>query len=368
MKILLVIDNLGSGGAQRQLITLALGLAERGHSVDMFNYFPRINFFRSQIEAAGIKIFDCHKMESGFSLLPIKSLRKIIATQCYQIAISFLDSPSIYLLLSSIFNKNTKVIVSDRNSFLKDNQFLLFFKRQIYRLANAVVTNSHSQSEWLVKNAFLPNSKVFTVYNGYDDKKINFAPCRPPLDKRVKLIGVGRIAPQKNIETLIDGLACFEQKNGWCPKVTWVGRIDSTEYFNRVDAKLNKNPLIKNFWFWAGEQKNVFELLENHHALVSPSLYEGLSNVICEALFAGKPVLASNICDNTRFIKAGKNGFTFNPDSKFELASIIQKFTNLDSMSLQQMCYSARESALANFSLSKYLDSYESIFNHLLTV
>ena len=46
MKILCVIDSLGSGGAQRQIVNLACGLKKKGHDVDVFVYFPEFSFFR----------------------------------------------------------------------------------------------------------------------------------------------------------------------------------------------------------------------------------------------------------------------------------------------------------------------------------
>ena len=45
MKVLLIIDHFGAGGAQRQMVELACGLQRRGHAVEMFVYFPRYDFF-----------------------------------------------------------------------------------------------------------------------------------------------------------------------------------------------------------------------------------------------------------------------------------------------------------------------------------
>ena len=48
MKILLVIDHFGSGGAQKQIVTLAVGLKRKGFQVEIFNYYSSIIFFREQ--------------------------------------------------------------------------------------------------------------------------------------------------------------------------------------------------------------------------------------------------------------------------------------------------------------------------------
>ena len=56
MKILLVIDNLGSGGAQNQMTLLAQDLKNQGHEVHIFTYFPQ-DFFKERIEESNIHHF-----------------------------------------------------------------------------------------------------------------------------------------------------------------------------------------------------------------------------------------------------------------------------------------------------------------------
>ena len=56
MHLLFVIDCLGSGGAQRQMVNLALGLIQRSHSVEFFVYYPHKDHFEGLLKAAGIQI------------------------------------------------------------------------------------------------------------------------------------------------------------------------------------------------------------------------------------------------------------------------------------------------------------------------
>ena len=79
MKILCVIDSLGSGGAQKQIVNLSIGLNRLGHTVEMFVYYPKINFFRDLIENERIKIHEFVK-EKGLSISLILFLRSLIKT------------------------------------------------------------------------------------------------------------------------------------------------------------------------------------------------------------------------------------------------------------------------------------------------
>jgi len=48
-----------------------------------------------------------------------------------------------------------------------------------------------------------------------------------------------------------------------------------------------------------------------HDAFVHPSFYEGMPNVVCEALAAGLPVLVSDVCDHPLLVEKGVQGFLF---------------------------------------------------------
>ena len=65
MKIGLLIDHLCSGGAQRQLTTLADGLIRRGHTVELIVYWAQPDFFKGHFEAIGVPINLCRK-RAGF--------------------------------------------------------------------------------------------------------------------------------------------------------------------------------------------------------------------------------------------------------------------------------------------------------------
>ncbi len=56
MKLLFVIDHFGSGGAQRQMVNLALGLSRRGHDVEFLVYYPEFDFFRARVDEAGLTV------------------------------------------------------------------------------------------------------------------------------------------------------------------------------------------------------------------------------------------------------------------------------------------------------------------------
>src|SRR4030042_6936694 len=101
MKVLCVIDNLSTGGAQRQIINLAIGLHQRGHSVSMFCYAPG-TLLAQPLEKEGIHAHVQLK-KSRFSLDVVRGLRRHIDQGKYQAVVSFLNTPNFYAVLSSFF-------------------------------------------------------------------------------------------------------------------------------------------------------------------------------------------------------------------------------------------------------------------------
>lgn len=370
MRILCVIDQFGSGGAQRQMANLACGLKQHGHEVEFFIYFPQYFFFRKQIEECGIPVHEFHKGR-GFSLGLIKRLVALIRNKRFEIVISFLSNPNIYAELSCIFSTSAKLVVSERNSHLNDRSHVrATVMRNLHRLSDFVVTNSVAHTDWLLQEFSWLKGKCTTIYNGADLEGYPGKPNLPSRPRDLRLIAVGRVVAQKNLINFMKGLHIFHAAHGWVPQVSWVGRREestsaSREYCQKVDDLLDSMPSVKQRWQWLGERTDVPELLDGHHALILSSFYEGLPNVICEALAAGRPVLASDVCDNSILVPDGERGFLFDPSKPETIAEAIMKLSVMDQEGWIRMSKIARRYAETSLSIEHLVSSYEKLFKEL---
>ena len=240
--IFLLIDSLGSGGAQRQLVNIASCLSDRGHIVDVCIYNPHINFFEKRLKDKGVKVLICDKRVTN-KISFIKSIYSILYSGRYEIAMSFLDKPNLILELISKFVNKTVFIACERSSyvgFYNHNSF--FFKGNFrgffHSLVDHVLTNSNTQMKWVKTRYPYLKNKTSCIYNGFEI-------CNEKVERirnnntRLKLLAVGRTSPEKNIINLIHGLNLFLQKNKWLPSISWVVQeIDQrvllkTKYTNR---------------------------------------------------------------------------------------------------------------------------------------
>ena len=363
MKILLVIDSLGSGGAQRQYVNLANVLSSRGHQVEIFIYIPNNKFYEKHFLSTEIKIHEANKICRGFSWQVMKELRKLIKDG-YDGIISSMHAPSIYTALGKFGLSKGKLIVCEVSSSLapvpKFRKFLFYLSSL---LADVVVTNSFHESE-IMKKEFGLSSKVVTIWNGYDipstfvshvnnSKKIN------------KLLIVGRIAYPKNGVNLLKGLSLFLSRNHRIPEIYWAGREDTDDLSIQMQKEmaqyLVENPEIALKFKMLGEVKNINELYLSSDALIHVSIYEGLPNVICEAMIIGCPVIASNVCDHPKVLQQGHSGLLCEPFSPESICIAIEKFESMSIDQRKQLAVNARKFAEKNFGIDQMADGFENL-------
>ncbi len=367
MKILLVIDDLGSGGAQRQISNLALALHAKGVDVVLAVYNPpKKEIFQAAIAEAGIPIKRIIKPSRFSPKVPLGLMRMMRETR-YDAVISFLDTPNIYCEVARLGAPRQNLIVSERLSYLAETQKTVgFARRLLHMIASQVVSNSQSQTDWLVRFPWL-RKKCRTIYNGYPTGE---ATPLPKLgDGPLKLLAIGRVTPQKNPLLLAEGLKAFYAKTGRDVQLTWVGRVEtitgSDAYFQKVSRTIESDPFLVNAWVWAGEQSDVQSFYANCHAVIHPSSFEGLPNVVCEAMLAGRPVLVSDVCDNAILVKDRERGLVIPEITAQAVADSLEYFVAQKEERWQEWGTNGRAYATHNLSIERMCNSYLELVGEL---
>lgn len=363
MNLLLVVDHLGLGGAQRQVVELACGLKERGHRVEIFVYFPKYRFFRPRLEERQIVVHEYDKGR-GFSAGVLRHLHALRSSGGFDVLVSYLNNPNIYAELASVTG-GPKLIVSERCSHHDDRSRLVgSARRLLHVLSDFIVTNSRTHAQWLGRKWWL-KGKVACIYNGIDldmPAAVRTAPRRPA---DLRLLAVGRICPQKNVTGLIEALGLYYREHGYVPQISWAGKREGGRegrvYARRVEDLLASVPEVGRRWHWLGEEPDMQRLLRDHDVLIHPSLYEGLPNAVCEALAAGMPALVSNVCDHALLVADNERGFTFDPCEPRSIADAISKIARLSAAQWRDFSTNARTYAEENLGNGRMVNAYESL-------
>jgi glycosyltransferase involved in cell wall biosynthesis len=358
MRVLCVIDYLVQGGAQRQLVNIACGLQRRGHHVECFVYH-RDDFFRPLLDAADIAVHSCQKRRR-FSVQPVRELRRLLRSGRFDSILAFLETPCLYAELACVGLDDVRLIVSER-SIVPDATITAskFLKTQFHRRADMVTTNSHAHTEWMATSFPWLKSRLITIYNGVDLEDFRPRVARA-MNGSVKLLGVGRVAEEKNISGLIRAVARCRSTDALDVRVDWAGHMNDKKLSKALNDAIEAAD-IGDAWRWLGPRHDVADLMQHYDALVLPSLWEGLPNAVCEALASGLPVLASRVFDIPRLVEEGVTGFLFDPRNHEEMAGSIARLSGLDVAAQSEMGEAARAFAERELSKERCVGAYEAV-------
>jgi Glycosyltransferase len=370
MKLLFVIDNLGTGGAQRQMVNLALGLVTRGHQIRIFCYSPG-DKLAQPLRDAGVSI-DWKEKRSRYSLDVIFALYQIIAREHFDVVLSFLSTPNFYSLIAGRLAKGRKlpVIVSERFCDLPGGLGLMErLARQTYGIADHVVVNSHHQMDNFVQKYPFLHSRISRIDNGYDLNTF-VPPTIEPNNQPMRILCIASVSPYKNGLCLVEALNILHKKQPKMFCVTWIGHRMMTgerlTYLREMESKIEKYALGE-YWQWLDPRTDIVQQLHQHDVLVHASYGEGSPNVVCEALSCGRPVILSNILDHPRLVQDGQNGFLFDWRDPSALAEKIRLFSELSYEERSNLGKKGRQFAEAHLSIQRYVDEYEQLFIRLVS-
>ena len=220
MKICCLIDSLGAGGAQRQMTALVGALSQRGYEVTLLTYH-KFDHFLPDVQ----QFIEPKTIESSSRLGRFWSLRREVRKQRPDCIISFLDTPNLLGVFSSLPPDRIPIIVSERSldtkRTLKNSTRL-----NAFRLADKVVTNSQAQAAFIQQHYPFLSDKIEVIRNTVDLSK--FSPkVRASQNSNLRLLVAASVIAVKNAHRLIEAIriANSKLKDAGRPLVTvdWFG-------------------------------------------------------------------------------------------------------------------------------------------------
>ena len=353
-KIICLIDSLVSGGAQRQIIELACLLKNRGYDVSIMTYH-NIPFYANLLEKNNVRHILVKNATN--SLYRIPCIYHTLKQQSPDVVISFLDVPNIIACLCRLMGLRCKLIVSERNTTQHLSR-MERFKFRLYRMADVIVPNSYTQTEFIEKHYPRYKNKLTTITNC---AQTDFFVTNESVQKESNtVLCVGRVTPQKNIIRFIKAVTLV-RATGVDITVKWFGRHDK-EYYEECKQVIAQNELQEHFLFY-GASQDIRSEYQRAEVFCLPSIFEGFPNVVGEAMCCGLPVLCSDVCDNHILVAHGENGLLFNPLDVKSISNTLTSFFEMRQEDKMNMSHRSRERAVKLLSkevfIKKYLDIIE---------
>jgi len=213
----------------------------------------------------------------------------------------------------------------------------------------------------------LTNSEI--VYYGIDTDRFNPEGALQDLrsdwgiPEGKTLIGfVARMTKQKDPLTMVEAIRLVAEQS----REIHFALVGDGELREVTEAKVKEYGLEEVVTF-TGFRQDVPNVLHTLDAYVLPSLWEGLSIAMLEALSMGKTVIASAVDGNVEAVTHEQNGLLITPQRPEELAQAILR-VHADPELAQQLGKAARQTVLKRFSLPVMVSNTEAVYQRLLNL
>ena len=235
----------------------------------------------------------------------------------------------------------------------------------VYRIASTVTAVTNDLRDYFAIQAWWKPEAINVLYNGVDGQEFSPQPHMRAAVRRhlgiptdALVIGsAGRVVPIKDFTTLLKAAEALmaEMLN------LHVILVGSGTELSRLQEYVATSPQLAGRVVFTGMVDRVADMLNAMDVFVLPTLMEGMSNTLLEALAVGLPVVATRVGGNPEVVAEGECGYLFTPQDLAELVSHLRTLLR-DSRLRSDFGRSARERALRHFSLENMLRRYRDLY------
>lgn len=355
-RVVFILPLLCAGGAERAIITLMNNLDTKKFIPEMIvldEGGPLREWIRQDIplhSLGGVRV-----SRAFFRLM--RKMRELKP----DVVVTTMAHSNFLLLLTRPFFPKTKYIVREAvvpSSILNDHPKTSFILKTLYRvlypLASIVLSPSRDIIEEFKKLGVpIKNHKV--LFNQVDEaaigKALELASARPDHDPQtLRLICVGRLHYQKGYDRLLESLHKTPPQGEW--ELSILGEGGGKDNLERKIAEYG----LKNRVFLKGNQNNPWSYIAQSDCLLLPSRWEGMPNVVLEALACGTPVIATKDANGVAEIRQhAQEGAIMIVGTVDEMVEYLPRINKLEA--------SGRRASLlpAPFKLNKIMQEFESL-------
>jgi glycosyltransferase involved in cell wall biosynthesis len=277
---------------------------------------------------------------------------------------TWLFSANAYGRVAARWAKVPKVVASERCVDSWKSRLQLAVDRRLASWTDAFVVNAEAVKRFYVCQG-IAAERIRVIHNAVPD-----VPAHDRAAAR-KLLGasdgdfvfgfIGRLWPQKRVADLLQA-AEIVKAAGWPIRVAVVGDGPERERLETFAVNLR----MKGYTRFFGRRNDAAALLAGFDALVLPSDFEGMPNVVLEAMQAGVPVVATRIPGTDEVVADRETGLLIPPKSPIALAEAMQQML-ADRALGPKLAAAAKIRVAQRFSMAKMLAAYATFYEELLT-
>lgn len=238
-------------------------------------------------------------------------------------------------------------------------------------LVDRYITVSKDLERYLIERVGISASRITQIYNGVDTERFVPAPHKSVgtlpdgfADGDSIVIGtVGRIQAVKDQETLIHAFAALVRQSPEASRRLRLAIVGDGPLLQDLRQLIESLGMSSRAWL-PGSLSNISEVMRAMDVFVLPSLNEGISNTILEAMATGLPVVATVVGGNPELLEEGKTGRLFKPGDVPSLTCLLNEYFS-DASLLRLHACSARRHAVERFGLDSMVENYQAVYEKL---
>lgn len=362
-RVLQIIPTLDRSGAEKQLALLARGLPADEFDVHVC-VLTRSGPLAAELSAAGIEPVLIGK-RLKFDPFALRRLAQHIRKLQPDLVQTWLFAANCYGRVAARWAGVKRIVASERcvDPWKRPHEFWL--DRRLAGWTDRIVVNSAGIRDFYVAHG-LPAEKFAIIPNAVLPPHV---PAEPPEQLRAELglpptarliVSVGRLWQQKRMKDVI-----------WAADLLKVIRSDT---YVLIVGDGPQRALLERFVDQVriadhvrllGHRPDVPRILAQSEMLWLASEYEGLPNVILEAMAQGLPVVATDIPGNRDVVAQGATGFLVPVGDRASLARYSHQLLE-DPLLARNLGAAGRARVAAEFSLERMVDRYAALYRELL--
>lgn len=373
-RILVCLDSLAAGGAERQTVELVKRLDRRQFLPRVVTlHGPRMNqsrHFVPELLEAGIEVTELDRRWERSELLgSLWAIRRCLRDFRPHLVHSVSHHCNHLTRFARLFSGHSFRLLTAIRTEYDTRQ--LRNERLEQRLSTFVVCNSPSMAEKLSRAAGIPSRRLRYIPNGLDVARFATSPDpglrtrTAPGKRRIGLM-LARITEQKAPDLLAEAVADLQRRGRLPADVEFwiVGERESLEVQARLDAAVHSGDVKS----WVRQFPPTSQPAAFLHAAdfsLLASRWEGTPNSVLESLAAGRPALVSEGANTSGLIRSEVEGWIVPTGDAGALSRAIEKVLNLPQEVLEGMAEACRRRA-GEFNMTTMVRRYEELYRELL--
>jgi glycosyltransferase involved in cell wall biosynthesis len=312
-RISIFLPSLQGGGAERVMVSLANGFAQRGFSVDLV--LVKAEGVYLPLVSDQVRVIDLNCSRVLTSLI---ALNRYISTEKPYVILSTLDHANVTAIVARALTRGPQRIVvrvanniSNQQKNIKGirNHLTGIVVRHIYNWADQIIAVSQGVADDLVESYSIPHSLVKTIYNPAITPELlnkSLEPLDHPwfrLGEPPVIVGMGRLTPAKDFTTLIHAFAHLTRNH--IARLLILGEGEDRKKLESLikDLELEQQVMLPGFI------DNPVSYIKQAAVFVLSSRFEGMPNSLLQAMACGTPVVSTDCPSGPReILESGKWG------------------------------------------------------------